>query len=83
MIRFDNRDAARSMRMTDAPPPDLRAALAGDLSSVSYTLSDMADDAVGWLNARGFESIWPARPRGGAIAQTMAIEHPDRVRSLR
>ena len=83
VIRFDNRDAGLSTHMTDAPPPDLPAALAGNLSSVSYTLSDMADDAVGLLDALGFQKAHLAgASMGGAIAQTMAIEHPDRVRSL-
>jgi len=39
VIRFDNRDAGESTHMTSAPPPDLAAALAGNLSSASYTLS--------------------------------------------
>src|SRR5215472_8973536 len=45
VIRFDNRDSGLSSHKTDAPPPDLPAALTGDFSSVSYTLSDMAADA--------------------------------------
>ena len=36
-----------SSHFTDAPAPDLQAALAGDFSSASYTLSDMAADTVG------------------------------------
>lgn len=83
VIRFDNRDSGRSTHLDAATAPDLQAALAGDLSSVSYTLTDMAADAIGLLDALG---IGPAHvvgaSMGGAIAQTMAIEFPNRVRSL-
>jgi pimeloyl-ACP methyl ester carboxylesterase len=83
VVRFDNRDAGLSTHMTNAPAPDLPAVLAGDLSSVSYTLSDMAADAVGLLDALGFEKAHVVgASMGGQIAQTMAIEYPDRVRSL-
>jgi pimeloyl-ACP methyl ester carboxylesterase len=83
VIRFDNRDVGLSTHMTDAPPPDLPAVLAGDLSSVSYTLSDMAADTIGLLDALGLEKAHiVGASMGGAIAQTMAIQRPDRVRSL-
>lgn len=77
-IRFDNRDVGRSTHMADAPPPDLTAALARDLSSASYTLSGMAADTVGLLDALGLASAHLAGASlGGMIAQTVAIEYPD------
>ena len=83
IIRFDNRDAGLSTHMRDAPVPDLQAVLAGDLSSASYRLSDMAADAAGLLDALGIDRAHVVgASMGGQIAQTMAIEYPDRVFSL-
>jgi pimeloyl-ACP methyl ester carboxylesterase len=83
VIRFDNRDTGRSSHFLDAPIPDLRAAMAGDVSSASYTLSDMAADTVGLLDVLGLDSAHLVGiSMGGMIAQTIAIEYPGRVRSL-
>lgn len=83
VIRFDNRDSGLSTHLHDAQAPNLPAVLAGDLSSVSYTLSDMAADAVGLLDVFSIaEAHIVGASMGGAIAQTMAIEHAGRVRSL-
>ncbi len=83
VIRFDNRDAGHSTHITDAPAPNLPAALAGDFASASYTLSDMAADAVGLMDSLGLEDAHVVgASMGGQIAQTMAIEFPARVRSL-
>jgi pimeloyl-ACP methyl ester carboxylesterase len=83
VIRFDNRDIGLSTHLHDAPAPDIGAALAGDGSSASYRLTDMARDTVGLLDALGIDAAHLVGvSMGGMIAQTVAIEHPDRVRSL-
>jgi pimeloyl-ACP methyl ester carboxylesterase len=83
VLRFDNRDSGRSTRCSNGPKPDFPAAMRGDLSSVAYTLSDMAADAVGLLDALGIPAAHVVgASMGGAIAQTMAIEQPSRVISL-
>ncbi len=83
LVRFDNRDAGLSTHLTGAPAPNLPAALAGDYTSASYTLSDMAADCVGLLDVLEFASAhFVGASMGGFIAQTVAIEYPARVRSL-
>ncbi|MFD0000464.1 alpha/beta fold hydrolase [Nocardia sp. NPDC127526] len=83
VIRFDNRDSGHSTHLADAPAPDNMAAMGGDLSSAAYDLSDMAADTVGLLDALEIGSAHlVGLSQGGMIAQTVAAEHPQRVRSL-
>ena len=83
VVRFDNRDVGLSTHLHDAPAPDVIAALGGDLSSASYRLEDLADDTVGLLDALGIDRAHVVgASMGGMVAQTLAIAHPARVRSL-
>jgi pimeloyl-ACP methyl ester carboxylesterase len=83
VIRFDNRDSGLSTHFHNAPMPDFKAALSGDMSSVSYNLSDMAADTVGLLDVLGLKSAhFVGASMGGFIAQMVAIEYPKRIRSL-
>jgi pimeloyl-ACP methyl ester carboxylesterase len=83
VVRFDNRDIGLSTHLHDAPRPDPVAAWSGNLGSASYTLSDMAADTAALLDTLGFDSAHiVGASMGGMIAQTLAIERPERVRSL-
>ena len=83
VVRFDNRDVGLSSKVRGAPFPDLAAAFAGDFSSCSYQLEDMADDAAGLLDGLGVDSAHVVgASMGGMIAQTLALRHPEKVRSL-
>lgn len=83
VIRYDNRDVGLSSKIEDAPVPDVMGLMAGDTSSASYTVNDMADDAAGLLDALGIEAAHMVGvSMGGMIGQALAINHPDRVLSL-
>jgi pimeloyl-ACP methyl ester carboxylesterase len=83
VVRFDNRDVGRSTKIEGGPRPDVMAAIAGDASSATYTLDDMADDAVGLLDHLGVRSAHlVGASQGGMIAQTVAIRQSERVLSL-
>ena len=87
VIRFDNRDIGLSTHFADAGVPDVGAAfmasLMGKPVQAPYTLRDMADDAVGLLDALDIERAHVVGvSMGGAIGQTLAIHHAPRLRTL-
>ncbi|SFO38823.1 Pimeloyl-ACP methyl ester carboxylesterase [Geodermatophilus obscurus] len=83
VIRFDNRDIGLSTHLDHAGAPDVLAVMGGDHSRVAYRLADMAEDTAGLLDALGLDDAHVVgASMGGMIAQTLAIRHPERVRSL-
>jgi pimeloyl-ACP methyl ester carboxylesterase len=87
VVRFDNRDIGKSTHLADLGAPNIPALLAeltaGKSPDVPYTLGDMADDAVGAMDALGVDRAHIAgSSMGGMIAQLVAINHPDRTKSL-
>lgn len=90
VIVFDNRDCGLSSKL-DGQGADLdsivAAASAGDFEKAkalaAYTLSAMSDDGFAVLTALGVERAHVVgSSMGGMIAQTMAIEHPERLLTL-
>ncbi|MFW9807425.1 MAG: alpha/beta fold hydrolase, partial [Candidatus Thorarchaeota archaeon] len=81
VIRFDNRDVGLSTKFDDAGVPDVLSLMQGNPVKTPYKLKDMAADAVGLLDELGIKSADVVGvSMGGMIAQTIAIEYPERVR---
>ncbi|MFC7277723.1 alpha/beta fold hydrolase [Paractinoplanes rhizophilus] len=81
VARFDNRDVGRSTHLTGLGAPSVRSLLGR--RRAGYALADMAADALAVLDAAGWASAHVVGVSlGGMIAQTLAVRHPDRVRSL-
>ena len=69
IIRYDHRDTGLSTCF--------------DFAETPYTFADLADDAVGVLDAYNIAKAHiVGLSMGGMIGQTIAIEHPDRICSL-
>lgn len=69
VVRFDNRDIGLSTHIDYATDP--------------YSLHDLAADTVGLMDHLGIDRAHlVGASMGGMISQILALEHPDRVRSL-
>lgn len=90
VIAFDNRDCGRSSKLEGQGAEVssvIAVASAGDFEKArelaAYTLSDMSDDGFALLGSLRIDRAHVVGvSMGGMIAQTMAIEHPDRLVTL-
>jgi len=87
VIRFDNRDVGLSSKIDEAGEPEVmkavEALMLGQEINPPYTIEDMADDAVGLLDALFIEKAHICgMSMGGMIAKSFAIRYPERVLSL-
>lgn len=87
VIRYDNRDSGLSTKFDSAGMVNILelvvAIQRGKVIEVPYTLRDMADDAVGLLDALEIETAHVVGvSMGGMIGQLLAIHYPSRVSTL-
>jgi len=87
VIRFDNRDIGKSSQLSGGkrltPLELLKLRFLKIPLAAPYKIRDMAEDAVGLLDALGIKSAHVVGlSMGGMIAQEIAISFPQRVHSL-
>jgi pimeloyl-ACP methyl ester carboxylesterase len=87
VIRYDNRDIGLSQKMEGERAPSLATQVLrkkfGWPARVPYTLTDMAHDGIGLLDALNIKVAHVVgASMGGMIAQLMAVHHGARLLSL-
>jgi len=82
VVRFDNRDTGLSTHFPPVQRPNPWKGLLGRVPP-AYTARDMLDDALAVLDAVGWTSAHiMGGSMGAGLAQALAMENPERVRSL-
>jgi aminoacrylate hydrolase len=62
---------------------DHRGTARSTLSRISYSVEQMADDALQLIEGLGYERVhWCGHSTGGAMGQVLAIDHPGRIDHL-
>jgi pimeloyl-ACP methyl ester carboxylesterase len=83
VARMDNRDAGLSTHLTHDGEPSVFQMIIRPKAVATYLLQDMAADSVAVLDALRWQSAHVVGgSMGGMIAQVMAINYPERVRTL-
>jgi pimeloyl-ACP methyl ester carboxylesterase len=87
VIRFDNRDMGLSTKLHGAAAPTMMEIMTAQFSGKQlepvYALRDLAADSVALLEALGISSAHiVGLSMGGMIAQEIAINFPEHVRTL-
>jgi pimeloyl-ACP methyl ester carboxylesterase len=87
VVRFDNRDVGLSSRVAAGAPRSTTVEMARYVARLPvrapYRVEDMAEDAVGVLDALGLPAAHlVGASLGGMIAQSVAASHPARCLSL-
>ena len=84
-IRYDNRDTGRSTKLKHerVTRGDVVKAFVGRPVRAPYSLSRMGSDGLAVLDQLGIRKAHVCGiSMGGMIAQTLAVEHPERMSSL-
>ena len=87
VVRYDNRDVGLSTDFDKWGAPDIMGAfmklMKGEKVAAPYLLDDLANDAIGLLDALDIDRAhMVGASMGGMIAQIVAAKFPQRTRSL-
>ena len=87
VVMFDNRDMGLSQSFADKGTPNLAIQILKSKIGFSvktvYKLEDMVEDAIGLLDHLKIDKVHVVGvSMGGMISQLIAINHPERVKSL-